>query len=213
MSPSLRLSAEWNRSKSLTEVGFFRFLSDYLTNGSAVTIIVVSVLSLYFVYTVWLFVYRYRVLSRRIDIESGSLTKLYMGLSSGVSKNSLLFSYIQKVDTPVAEMMNAAINDSVRSATKGLTQLSIMASTSPFVGLFGTVVGILEAFSRLGLQKSASLSVVAPAISEALVATAAGIFVAIFAYTFHLILKRMAYELQSLLQSESEIVLAQSARE
>jgi biopolymer transport protein ExbB/TolQ len=194
-------------------VGFFRFLSDYLANGSAVTIIVVSVLSIYFVYTVWLFVYRYRVLSQRIDVESRSLTKLYMGLSSGVSKNSMLFSYIQKVDTPVAEMMNAAINDSVRSATKGLTQLSIMASTSPFVGLFGTVVGILEAFSRLGLQKSASLSVVAPAISEALVATAVGIFVAIFAYTFHLILKRMAYELQSLMQSESEIVLAQSARE
>jgi len=136
-----------------------------------------------------------------------------MGLSSGVSKNSMLFRYIQKVDTPVAQMMNAAINDSVRNATKGLTQLSIMASTSPFVGLFGTVVGILEAFSRLSLQKSASLSVVAPAISEALVATAIGIFVAIFAYTFHLILKRMAYELQSLMQSESEIVLAQSARE
>jgi biopolymer transport protein ExbB/TolQ len=194
-------------------VGFFRFLSDYLANGSAVTIIVVSVLSIYFVYSVWLFVYRYRVLSQRIDIESRSLTKLYMGLSSGVSKNSMLFRYIQKVDTPVAQMMNAAINDSVRNATKGLTQLSIMASTSPFVGLFGTVVGILEAFSRLSLQKSASLSVVAPAISEALVATAIGIFVAIFAYTFHLILKRMAYELQSLMQSESEIVLAQSARE
>ncbi len=194
-------------------MGFFRFLSDYLANGSAVTIIVVSVLSIYFVYSVWLFVYRYRVLSQRIDIESRSLTKLYMGLSSGVSKNSMLFRYIQKVDTPVAQMMNAAINDSVRNATKGLTQLSIMASTSPFVGLFGTVVGILEAFSRLSLQKSASLSVVAPAISEALVATAIGIFVAIFAYTFHLILKRMAYELQSLMQSESEIVLAQSARE
>jgi len=49
---------------------------------------------------------------------------------------------------------------------------------------------------------------VAPAISEALVATAAGISVAIFAYTFHLILKRLAYELSSLLQSQSDVVLS-----
>jgi len=53
------------------------------------------------------------------------------------------------------------------------------------------------------------LSVVAPAISEALIATAAGIAVAIFAYTFHLILKRKAYELSSLLTSQSEVILSQ----
>jgi biopolymer transport protein ExbB/TolQ len=51
--------------------------------------------------------------------------------------------------------------------------------------------------------------VVAPAISEALIATAAGIAVAIFAYSFHLILKRKAYELSSLLTSQSEVVLSQ----
>jgi biopolymer transport protein ExbB/TolQ len=89
-----------------------------------------------------------------------------------------------------------------------LTLLSIIASTSPFIGLFGTVVGILETFSALGSQKSASLSVVAPAISEALIATAAGISVAIFAYTFHLLLKRQAYELGSILQSQSDMVLS-----
>jgi len=53
------------------------------------------------------------------------------------------------------------------------------------------------------------LSVVAPAISEALIATAAGIAVAIFAYSFHLILKRKAYELSSLLSSQSEVILSQ----
>ena len=83
-----------------------------------------------------------------------------------------------------------------------------MASTSPFIGLFGTVVGILETFSTLGSQSSASLGVVAPAISEALIATAAGILVAIFAYSFHLILKRKAYELSSLLSSQSKMVLS-----
>jgi len=59
-----------------------------------------------------------------------------------------------------------------QNTTKGLTALSIMATTSPFIGLFGTVIGILEAFSKLGNTKSASLNVVAPAISEALIATA-----------------------------------------
>lgn len=71
----------------------------------------------------------------------------------------------------------------------------------------------METFSRLGSQKSASLSVVAPAISEALIATAAGISVAIFAYSFHLITKRKAYELSSLLQSQIDVVLSLNDRQ
>ena len=87
--------------------------------------------------------------------------------------------------------------------------LSVIASTSPFIGLFGTVIGILETFAKLG-SNSSSLGVIAPAISEALVATAAGIFVAIFAYSFHLIMKRKAYELNSILKSQAEVIIAQS---
>lgn len=109
---------------------------------------------------------------------------------------------------PNKAILGAASSDAIRSSTKGLTFLSVIASTSPFIGLFGTVIGILETFSTLGSQKSASLSVVAPAISEALIATAAGIAVAIFAYTFHLILKRRAYELSSLLESQSDVILS-----
>jgi biopolymer transport protein TolQ len=57
--------------------------------------------------------------------------------------------------------------------------LSSIASASPFIGLFGTVWGIMIAFQRIGAEKSASLPVVAPAIGEALVATAFGLFAAI----------------------------------
>ena len=60
--------------------------------------------------------------------------------------------------------------------------LSVLATTSniaPFLGVLGTVVGIINAFTAIGNMGSADLSVVAPAISEALVATALGIFVAI----------------------------------
>jgi len=133
---------------------------------------------------------------------------LYLGKKHTVSNYSLLYTYISRVSKPNRSILQAASSDAVRNSTKGLTQLSIIASTSPFIGLFGTVIGILETFSALGNQKSASLSVVAPAISEALVATAAGIFVAIFAYTFHLMLKRLAYELSSLLQSQSDVVIS-----
>jgi hypothetical protein len=174
---------------------------------------VLALLSGYFISIVWMFVYRYRIVSDRLRIESKSLSKLYMGRSAGASKDSIFFTYMNRINSPEKEIFKAAISDSVRSATKGLTLLSIVASTSPFVGLFGTVVGILESFSRLGAQKSASLSVVAPAISEALVATAAGIFVAVFAYTFHLVLKRKAYELNSILESQADIILAQKREE
>lgn len=57
--------------------------------------------------------------------------------------------------------------------------LSTIGSAGPFIGLFGTVWGILDAFLRIGREKSASLPIVAPAIGEALISTAVGLFAAI----------------------------------
>ena len=70
---------------------------------------------------------------------------------------------------------------------KALSFLATTGSTSPFVGLFGTVLGIIRSFHEIGLRGSASLATVAPGISEALVATAAGLAAAIpavVAYNF-----------------------------
>ena len=186
-------------------------LFNYFTHGSAITTIVLLWLSLYFIATFWIFFDRYVVLNSRIKSEAQSLKSLYTGQSKAVSAKSLLFTYLSRVERPNKAILEAAASDAIRVSTKGLTWLAIIASTSPFIGLFGTVIGILETFSRLGAQSSASLSVVAPAISEALIATAAGIAVAIFAYTFHLILKRKAYELSSLLESQSEVILSGEA--
>jgi biopolymer transport protein TolQ len=61
----------------------------------------------------------------------------------------------------------------------GLSMLASIASAAPLAGLFGTVYGIMEAFSRIGAVKSASLQVVAPAIGDALVTTILGLFAAI----------------------------------
>ncbi len=62
---------------------------------------------------------------------------------------------------------------------RGLGGLATIGSTAPFVGLFGTVVGILNAFKEISTQKATGLGAVAGGISEALVTTAIGLFVAI----------------------------------
>lgn len=62
---------------------------------------------------------------------------------------------------------------------KNLNTLATTAAVAPFVGLLGTVWGIIEAFADIGEQGSASLAVVAPGIAEALIATAVGLFAAI----------------------------------
>ena len=62
---------------------------------------------------------------------------------------------------------------------RGLSFLATIGSSAPFIGLFGTVVGIMNSFRDIGASGSASLAVVAPGIAEALVATAVGLFAAI----------------------------------
>lgn len=63
--------------------------------------------------------------------------------------------------------------------------LPVCASAAPFIGLFGTVIGIIRAFHDIGVSGASSLSAVAPGVSEALVATALGLFVAIPAVIFY----------------------------
>lgn len=62
---------------------------------------------------------------------------------------------------------------------KSMSWLATTGSVSPFIGLLGTVVGIINAFTGLGMEKTASIQAVAPGIAEALIATAAGLFAAI----------------------------------
>lgn len=68
---------------------------------------------------------------------------------------------------------------------RGVNFLATTGSSAPFIGLFGTVWGIMESFRNIGIAKSASLAVVAPGIAEALIATAAGLAAAIPAVIFY----------------------------
>lgn len=79
----------------------------------------------------------------------------------------------------VKRSLRRAINTEVTKLTHLVPFLATAGNTTPFVGLFGTVWGIMHSFHGIGLRGSASLAVVAPGISEALIATAAGLAVAI----------------------------------
>lgn len=72
-----------------------------------------------------------------------------------------------------------AASESITHLERRLTWLATIAATSPFVGLFGTVMGVVDAFHGLGTAGAATLRAVAPGISEALITTAAGLFVAV----------------------------------
>ncbi len=89
----------------------------------------------------------------------------------------------KKIRALNAESLNRALlrasNEEISRLEKMMSFLATTGSVTPFIGLFGTVWGIMDAFHKIGLTKSASLAVVAPGIAEALIATAAGLFAAI----------------------------------
>ncbi len=72
-----------------------------------------------------------------------------------------------------------ASNREIARLEKMMSFLATTGSVTPFIGLFGTVWGIMDAFQRIGIVRAASLDTVAPGIAEALIATAAGLFAAI----------------------------------
>ena len=80
---------------------------------------------------------------------------------------------------PLERSAQTASSEAVTRLEQRLTWLATIASSATFVGLFGTVMGIVDAFHGLGTAGSATLRAVAPGISEALITTAAGIFVAV----------------------------------
>ena len=184
-------------------------LIDFYLKSHPVTLGVLALLSVYFIVLNWVFIYRYFSLNSWLSRESSSLESLLMGAST-VSDISFLSNFIKTSTNITKEILDLAMLAATREATKGLSLLSIFASTTPFIGLFGTVVSILDTFTHIG-QTSGSMSIISSGVSDALIATAAGIFVAIFAYTYHQILKRKSFELISTLQMQSDSILARKA--
>jgi len=91
---------------------------------------------------------------------------------------ALLSQNMVAVDN-IKRALRRAVNMEMTGLGKALPFLATTGNTTPFIGLFGTVWGIMNAFRGIGQRGSASLAVVAPGISEALIATAAGLAAAI----------------------------------
>ncbi|HEY5411856.1 MAG TPA: protein TolQ, partial [Caulobacteraceae bacterium] len=96
----------------------------------------------------------------------------------GAEGIALLISRIDRVLDSIIARESMRVED-------GLGSLAIVATASPFIGLFGTVWGIMNSFQAIALERNTNLSVVAPSIAEALFATAMGLAAAIPAYIFY----------------------------
>ena len=105
----------------------------------------------------------------------------------------------------------AVTQESLRLESR-LARLATIGSATPFVGLFGTVVGIINAFTGIGAAGSASLAVVAPGIAEALIATAIGLFAAIPATIFYNVFVSRLRDLQEAIRLFASELEADVAR-
>ena len=85
----------------------------------------------------------------------------------------------EKIENRLNNVLVSSINNEITKLEKNMIFLASLGSAAPFVGLFGTVWGIMNSFQAIGITKNTSLAVVAPGIAEALFATALGLIAAI----------------------------------
>ena len=83
------------------------------------------------------------------------------------------------LNTRMMAMLETGIEKQMSQISKGFTFLATVGSTAPFIGLFGTVWGIMNSFQSIAISRNTSLAIVAPGIAEALFATALGLLAAI----------------------------------
>ena len=128
-----------------------------------------------------------------IDMEKIKKDRLQPNLSEEQVNKGAPRNLSEEVSTIDRTLKRVAGTEMAR-LERTLTFLATTGNATPFIGLFGTVWGIMDAFRQIGFRGSTSLAVVAPGISEALIATAAGLFAAIpavIAYNFFLNKLRM----------------------
>ena len=114
----------------------------------------------------------YNSLPSNIDDPMASLFKESMqSLLKSKSKSNL--------SERMNGMLEAGIEKQISKIDKGFTFLATVGSTAPFIGLFGTVWGIMNSFQSIAISRNTSLAIVAPGIAEALFATALGLLAAI----------------------------------
>lgn len=99
--------------------------------------------------------------------------------------HDVLFEEAYESKEEVSEKLHRRLSETNSSLKKNLWILGTIGSSAPFVGLFGTVLGIMDSFREIGISGKSGFAVVAGGISEALIATASGIIVAVVAVIFY----------------------------
>ena len=94
-------------------------------------------------------------------------------------KTLLKFKSKSNLNERMSSMLEVNIEKQMTALEKGFTFLATVGSTAPFIGLFGTVWGIMNSFQSIAISRNTSLAIVAPGIAEALFATALGLLAAI----------------------------------
>jgi biopolymer transport protein TolQ len=163
-------------------------------------LLAVSVMSWTMIFQRWRVMKKARIAAEEFEEKfwsGGDLGSLYNQITSGRYDNSGMATIFeagfkefarlrkqQSIDTKAVlegsqRAMRVALTRETERLERSLPFLATVGSTSPYVGLFGTVWGIMNSFRALGNVKQATLAMVAPGIAEALVATAMGLFAAI----------------------------------
>lgn len=135
---------------------------------------------------------------------------VYLGITDRLPSSEDLFTTQPETETQANDHLNHQylekvsqyiIQNHINHQEAYLPFLATTGNLTPFIGLLGTVLGIINAFGEIGIQGSASIAAVAPGVSEALVATAAGLFTAIpavMAYNFFLSrIRKMAFRVEA----------------
>jgi len=126
-------------------------------------------------------------------------------VKSGFSNKN--FDYKKAFCENVKKEMLIVINKELSTLEKGLNFLASVGSTAPFIGLFGTVWGIMNSFTAIGISQNTSLAVVAPGIAEALFATALGLVAAIPSVLFFNKFNSMLENISNKLEVFSEEII------
>ncbi len=119
----------------------------------------------------------------------------------GTSRDIPLEHRVEIASATVGSTISRVIQEEERRLQRYLYWLALAAAVAPFIGLFGTVWGVLSAFQGLGREGSANLTSLAPGVSTALTTTIAGLAVAIPAVIFHGFLANRANQILSSLES------------
>ena len=183
-------------------------LSFYLTSPTFIVLVLMSIYSIAIMLNQGFLLYSSREKVRELFLLLEDDRKENKDLENFASAQTtphrrLILAGLKHIAKPT-ETLIALLDEEAKSlrweAEQRLAALGTIASTAPFIGLFGTVVGVIRAFHAIALKTGAGPSVVASGISEALISTAAGLFVAVpavFAYNYFLKrARRLSIELE-----------------